>query len=70
MASPGPAGDKAGLEAEFSLVGERLAWSARPELGEHDYAGVYVCPHPAVLSALRATADVLVLCSGGLPAEL
>jgi transglutaminase-like putative cysteine protease len=65
-----PRGNKSGIEAEFSLTGERLAWSVRPELGERDYVGVYVYPHSVVLSALRTATDVFELYSGGLLAEL
>ncbi len=65
-----PRDDTSGVETAFSLAEERLAWPVRPELGERDYLGVYVSPHPAVLSALRAASDVFELCSGGLPSEL
>ncbi|MEV8566329.1 transglutaminase family protein [Streptomyces sp. NPDC051322] len=47
-------GNKPGVDAQFSLVDERLAWSVRPELGETDYPVLFAAPHPAVLNALRA----------------
>ncbi|MFJ9577009.1 transglutaminase family protein [Streptomyces sp. NPDC101191] len=52
-----PRGNKAGVDAQFSLDGERLAWPVRPEFNEVDYPVLYAEPHPVVLSALRAAAD-------------
>jgi transglutaminase-like putative cysteine protease len=65
-----PRGDRPGLTTQFSLEGEWLAYTVRPELGETDYPTVYVSPHPAVLSVLREWTDVLALCDGHLPGEL
>ncbi|MFF5973208.1 transglutaminase family protein [Streptomyces sp. NPDC012769] len=52
-----PRGNKAGIDARFSLDEERLAWPVRPEFNEVDYPVLYDEPHPAVLSALRAARD-------------
>ncbi|MFE9798184.1 transglutaminase domain-containing protein [Streptomyces goshikiensis] len=52
-----PRGNKPGVDAQFSLDRERLAFPVRPELGELDYPGLYAAPHPAVLTALRRSAD-------------
>ncbi|WP_274555303.1 transglutaminase-like domain-containing protein [Streptomyces spiramyceticus] len=52
-----PRGNKPGVDAQFSLDGERLAWSVRPECSEVDYPVLYAAPHPAVLRALRAAPD-------------
>ncbi|MGW7054334.1 transglutaminase domain-containing protein [Streptomyces sp. NPDC054887] len=52
-----PRGNKPGVDARFSVDGERLAFAARPELGEVDYPMLYAAPHPAVLGALRAAPD-------------
>ncbi|MFF9352545.1 transglutaminase domain-containing protein [Streptomyces sp. NPDC014734] len=52
-----PRGNKPGVDARFSLDGERLAWPVRPELGEVDYPALHAAPHPAVLRGLRAAAD-------------
>jgi transglutaminase-like putative cysteine protease len=65
-----PRGNKPGVDAQFSLGPERLAWPVRPELGERDYPEVFVRPHPAVVAALRGASDVLELCGGGLPEDL
>ncbi|MBT2368151.1 transglutaminase family protein [Streptomyces sp. ISL-10] len=52
-----PRGNKPGIDARFSLTGERLAWRVRPECNEVDYPILFTAPHPAVLSALRAAPD-------------
>ncbi|MFI8521991.1 transglutaminase family protein [Streptomyces sp. NPDC085481] len=50
-------GNKPGVDAQFSLGEERLAWTARPEFSELDYPVLYAEPHPAVLAALQAAPD-------------
>lgn len=50
-------GNKPGVDARFSLKGERLAWAVRPECNEVDYPVLYTEPHAAVLDALRAAPD-------------
>ena len=52
-----PRGNKAGVNAQFSLTGERLAWIPDEREGEVDYPTLYAEPHPAVLAALRAAPD-------------
>ncbi|MFD7289375.1 transglutaminase family protein [Streptomyces sp. NPDC059863] len=52
-----PRGNKPGVDAQFSVEGERLAWAVRPECNEIDYPVLYDAPHPVVLSALRAAPD-------------
>ncbi|GLW46949.1 transglutaminase [Streptomyces sp. NBRC 14336] len=49
-----PRGNKPGVNAQFSLDGERLAFPVDPESGELDYPTLYAEPHPAVLEALRS----------------
>lgn len=65
-----PRGNKPGVDAQFSLVTEELAWPVRTELGECDYPEVLVSPHPDVVRALRGASDVLALCKEGLPSHL
>ncbi|MDX6363529.1 MAG: hypothetical protein QOC85_2539 [Streptomyces sp.] len=50
-------GNKAGVDAQFSLDGERLAWVPDPESNEVDYPVLYAAPHPDVLRVLRAAPD-------------
>ncbi|MDR6975182.1 transglutaminase-like putative cysteine protease [Streptomyces sp. 3330] len=52
-----PRGNKPGVDARFSLDGERLAFRPDPAAGERDYPRLYAAPHPAVLAALRAAPD-------------
>ncbi|WP_371557279.1 transglutaminase [Streptomyces longwoodensis] len=52
-----PRGNKPGVDARFSLDGERLAWVPEPAAGESDYPELYAAPHPLVLDALRAAPD-------------
>jgi transglutaminase-like putative cysteine protease len=65
-----PRGNKPGVDAQFSLSREQLAWQVRPALGECDYPDVLVRPHPAVVAALTEATDMLDLCREGLPAEI
>ena len=52
-----PRGNKPGVDARFSLDGERLAFTPDPESNEMDYPVLYAEPHPAVLSVLKAAPD-------------
>ncbi len=52
-----PRGNKPGVDAQFSLDGERLAFTPEPESNEMDYPVLYTEPHPAVLSVLKAAPD-------------
>jgi len=65
-----PRGNKPGVDAQFSLTTEQLAWPVRAELGERDYPQLLVNPHPGVVRALRDATDALELCRGGLPSHL
>ncbi len=65
-----PRGNKPGVDTQFSLAQERLAWRVDPAAGEVDYPTVYAVPAPVVLAALRRASDALVLCDGGLPDRL
>ncbi len=50
-------GNKPGVDAQFSLTEERLAWPVYEELGAVDHPTVHAAPHPLVLSALRQATD-------------
>ncbi|MEU0395261.1 transglutaminase family protein [Streptomyces sp. NPDC006208] len=53
-----PRGNRPGIDAQFSLDGEQLAFPVRPEFSEMDYPVAYDAPHPAVLRALRSASDL------------
>ncbi|MGR6974338.1 transglutaminase domain-containing protein [Streptomyces cynarae] len=52
-----PRGNKPGVDARFSLDGERLAWIPDAKSSEVDYPVLYAVPHPAVVRALKAAPD-------------
>ncbi|CAL9368773.1 transglutaminase domain-containing protein [Streptomyces sp. enrichment culture] len=52
-----PRGNKPGVDAQFSLDGERLAFPVHHEAGELDYPVLYAAPHPAVVDVLKAAPD-------------
>lgn len=64
-----PRGNKPGVDAQFSLSAERLAFRL-DAAGEFDYPRVYAQPAEVVLAALRGAEDALSLCDGGLPDRL
>jgi len=63
-------GNKPGVDAQFSLDGERLAFAVRPECGERDYGIVHAEPPPEITRALTAHTDCLVLYARHLPTDL
>ena len=65
-----PRGNKPGLDAQFSVEGERLAYKVDADAGEVDYPTVYPQPAREVIQALSSVDDVLELCRGGLPSKL
>ncbi|MFJ5046133.1 transglutaminase family protein [Streptomyces sp. NPDC088719] len=52
-----PRGNKPGVDAQFSLEEERLAWVVREEFDEADYPGVHAAPPEAILHALKSARD-------------
>ncbi|MXM64340.1 transglutaminase [Streptomyces sp. HUCO-GS316] len=52
-----PRGNKPGVDAQFSLDGERLAFIPDPKSSEMDYPVLYAEPHPAAVGALKAAPD-------------
>ena len=64
-----PRGNKAGVDAQFRLDTEQLAWPVRAELGERDYPDVFRHASPRVVSALTQATDLPELYLRGLPSE-
>ncbi|WP_030776509.1 transglutaminase domain-containing protein [Streptomyces sp. NRRL S-920] len=50
-------GNKPGVDAQFSLAGERLAFLPDAESNGMDYPVLYAAPHPVVLSAMKSAPD-------------
>lgn len=48
-----PRGNKEGIDSQFTIEKEQLAYPIRTELGEIDYPNVYPEPLPSVLSAMQ-----------------
>lgn len=49
-----PRGNKPGVDAQFDLDRERIAFRADPDLGEVDYESVYAATNPGLLRALAS----------------
>ena len=65
-----PRGNKDGVDAQFSLGAERLAFSVDAAAGEIDYPTLHISPAGAVVEALQATDDILAVYDVGLPTGL
>ncbi len=52
-----PRGNKPGVNAEFSIDEEKLAWPVRQELGEIDIPMIYTSPKKEVIEALKQSAN-------------
>jgi len=63
-------GNKSGVDAQFSLDTEQLAFAVRPELGECDYRTNYAVPHPKIAATLAAHTDCRTMYGHHLPTEL
>lgn len=56
-----PRGNKPGIDAQFSIDEEKLAYPIRPELGEVDYPNVFTKPLPTVIKAMQESENCQVL---------
>ncbi|MBD3918522.1 transglutaminase family protein [Paenibacillus sp. PR3] len=63
-------GNKPGVQAEFSLTEERLAFPVRHEYGEVDYPIIYSDPHPATIETLKRNTNCVEMYQHGLPEQL
>jgi transglutaminase-like putative cysteine protease len=63
-------GNKPGVNAEFSLAEERLAFPIRDRFDECDYPTLYATPHPAIVRTLTANHDAIEMYRNGLPDRL
>lgn len=52
-----PRGNKPGVDAQFSVKPEKLAYPIRPELGEIDYPTVFTKPLDSVIDSMRNSKD-------------
>ncbi|WP_078553113.1 transglutaminase-like domain-containing protein [Bacillus alkalicellulosilyticus] len=63
-------GNKDGINAQFSLEAEQLAFAVRPHLGEIDYPMIYARPHPKTLHALNTSYNCQTMYKEKLPTFL
>lgn len=60
-------GNKAGVNAQFDLWQEQLAFPVRKEMGEEDYAAVYAHPSEQLMKILEENDDALYMYRNCLP---
>lgn len=63
-------GNKPGIDAQFSLLEEQLAFPIRAHYDEIDYPVIYAAPHAATIAALKGHTDCLQMYLHGLPTSL
>lgn len=63
-------GNKEGVDAQFSIDEEKLAFPIRQEYGEIDYTTNFTEPHPAITRVLNDHQDCMVMYRSGLPEHL
>jgi len=63
-------GNKEGVNAQFSIDEEKLAFPIRAEYGEKDYTTNFAEPHPDIIKTLEAYTDGLMMYQEGLPEDL
>ena len=60
-------GNKAGVDAQFDLEQERLAFPVRRDIGEEDYGIVYANPSDKLMKVLEESTDALYMYLNCLP---
>lgn len=65
-----PCGNKKGIDAQFFVAEEILAFSIQEALGEKNYPMIYVKPHPKTIAVLEEHHDPLEMYSHHLPENL
>jgi len=63
-------GNKKGVDAQFSIKEEKLAFSVQEKYNEEDYPMIYTKPHPKTISALDKNIHALKLYEHHLPEYL
>lgn len=60
-------GNKVGIDAQFDLEQEKLAYSVSRELGEVDYGIIYAKPFDKLMKVLEESTDAIYMCLNCLP---
>jgi transglutaminase-like putative cysteine protease len=63
-------GNKKGIDAQFSIDEERLAFTTQKEFDEKDYPIIYANPHPKTLAVLEEHTDAIEMYKYHLPQYL
>jgi len=63
-------GNKVGVNAQFSLDQEQLAYPIRSHYGEIDYPTIYTSPNSEIVALLKSSTDGIDLYQHHLPSEL
>jgi transglutaminase-like putative cysteine protease len=63
-------GNKEGIDAQFSIEVEKLAFPINEELDEKDYPVIYAKPHPKIVAVLEENTDALEMYKYHLPESL
>lgn len=56
-----PRGNKPGVDSQFSIKEEKLAYPIRESMGEVDYPNVFTEPLPSVITSMKESADCATL---------
>ncbi|UKS29226.1 transglutaminase family protein [Paenibacillus sp. HWE-109] len=63
-------GNKVGVQAEFAIDEEKLAFPIREHYDEVDYAGIYIQPNKKTIDTLKQHTDCIQMILHGLPTSL
>jgi transglutaminase-like putative cysteine protease len=63
-------GNKEGINAQFSIEEEKLAFPIRADYGEKDYLKNYSSPHPEIIKTLEDNTNCIQMYQKGLPEDL
>ncbi|MFC4355730.1 transglutaminase family protein [Chryseomicrobium palamuruense] len=63
-------GNKEGVDAQFSIEEEKLAFPINEELDEKDYPVIYTKPHPKIVAVLKENTNALEMYKYHLPESL
>lgn len=63
-------GNKKGIDAQFSIDEEKLAFTTQGKYDEKDYPIIYRKPHPKTIAVLEEHTDALEMCKYHLPESL
>lgn len=63
-------GNKKGVDAQFSIDTEQLAFAIQEEFDEEDYPIIYVSPHPKTVLVLEEHIDLLEMYKYHLPQSI